>query len=111
MVNGNYNLLHSSRKSVGGVSVNNNNSGSEPEQTCVNSGREDTLFTSSDIINHIKKSSHHLQGHLSLSVYHQNIGGLRGKVHDLLSQLYPTFPHALPFGTSYELFRATSNLF
>jgi len=37
------------------------------------------------------------KGSLLLTVYHQNIRGLRGKVMKLLSQLYPTFPHILCF--------------
>jgi hypothetical protein len=32
-----------------------------------------------------------------LTVYHQNIRGLRGKELELLSQLYPTLPHVLCF--------------
>ena len=30
-----------------------------------------------------------------LSIYHQNIRGLRGKVNELISQLYPSLPHIL----------------
>ena len=37
------------------------------------------------------------KGSLPLTVYHQNIRGLRGKVMEQLSQLYPTFPHILCF--------------
>jgi exonuclease III len=36
-----------------------------------------------------------LKGSVPLTVYHQNIRGLREKVNELLSQLYPTFPHIL----------------
>jgi len=32
-----------------------------------------------------------------LMVYQQNIQSLRGNVNELLSQLYPTFPHILVF--------------
>jgi len=36
-----------------------------------------------------------LKDSVLLMVYHQNIRSLRGKVNELLSQLYPTFPHIL----------------
>jgi exonuclease III len=36
-----------------------------------------------------------LKGSVSLNLYHQNTRGLRGKLNDLLSQLYLTFPHIL----------------
>jgi len=32
---------------------------------------------------------------IPLTVYHQNIRGLRGKPNELISQLYPPFPHVL----------------
>jgi hypothetical protein len=51
MVNANCNLTHLSGKSVGGISAYNNYSGSVPKQICANSGREETLFTSSLFIN------------------------------------------------------------
>jgi hypothetical protein len=41
------------------------------------------------------KLSHQLNGLVPLTVYHQNVRGLRGKANKLLSQLYPTFPHIL----------------
>jgi len=36
-----------------------------------------------------------LKDSVPLMFYHQNIQSLRGKVNELLSQLYPTFPHIL----------------
>jgi len=39
--------------------------------------------------------SHQLNGLVPLTVYHQNVRGLRGKANELLSQLYPTFSHIL----------------
>jgi exonuclease III len=39
--------------------------------------------------------SHHLNGLVPLTIYHQNVRGLRGKANELLSQLYPNFPHIL----------------
>jgi hypothetical protein len=41
------------------------------------------------------KLSRQLNGSVPLTVYHQNIRGLRGKANKLLSQLYPNFPHIL----------------
>ena len=41
------------------------------------------------------KLSHHLNGLVPLTIYHQNVKGLRGKANELLSQLYPNFPHVL----------------
>jgi hypothetical protein len=61
MVNVNRNLAYQSEKSVGGVSENNNNLGSSPKQICVNSGREETLFISSDNIKYQNKSFHQLK--------------------------------------------------
>ena len=39
------------------------------------------------------KLSHHLNGLVPLTIYHQNVRGLRGKANKLLSQLYANFPH------------------
>jgi exonuclease III len=41
------------------------------------------------------KLSHQQIGSVPLTVYHQNVRGLRGKANELLSQLCPTFPHIL----------------
>jgi exonuclease III len=41
------------------------------------------------------KLSHQLNVLVPLTVYHQNVRGLRGKANELLSQLHPTFPHIL----------------
>jgi len=41
------------------------------------------------------KLSHAQSSLLPLTVFHQNIRGLRGKTNVLISQLYPTFPHML----------------
>jgi hypothetical protein len=41
------------------------------------------------------KLSHQLSGTVPLTIYHQNVRRLRGKASELLSQLYPTFPHIL----------------
>ena len=41
------------------------------------------------------KLSHAQNSQSPLNVYHQNIRGLRGKANELISQLYPTFPHIL----------------
>lgn len=41
------------------------------------------------------KLSHAQNSLLPLTVFHQNIRGLRGKTNELISQLYPTFPHIL----------------
>ena len=41
------------------------------------------------------KLSHHLNGLVPVTIYYQNVRGLRGKTNKLLSQLYPNFPHIL----------------
>jgi len=41
------------------------------------------------------KLSHHLNGLVPLTIYHKNVRGLRGKANELLSQVYPNFPHML----------------
>ena len=41
------------------------------------------------------KLFHQLNGSVPLKVYNKNLRGLRGKANELLSQLYPTFPHSL----------------
>jgi len=43
------------------------------------------------------KLSHHSNGLISITIYHQNVRGLRGKTNKLLSQLHPNFPHILCF--------------
>ena len=93
MVNENHNLVNQSEKSVGGVS--NNNLGNSPTLICVNSCREKTLLVSSGNTKSQNKSLHQLRGSVPLTVYHQNVRGLRGKANEQLSQLYLTFPHVL----------------
>jgi len=41
------------------------------------------------------KLSYHSNRLVSLTIYHQNVRGLRGKAIGLLSQLHPNFPHVL----------------
>jgi hypothetical protein len=41
------------------------------------------------------KLSRQLTGSVPLTVYHQNVRGLRGKANELLSLLHPTFQHIL----------------
>ena len=41
------------------------------------------------------KLSHHLNGLVPLTVYHQNVRGSTVKAYELSSQLYSTFPHIL----------------
>jgi hypothetical protein len=43
------------------------------------------------------KLSYQMNVSVPLTVYHQNIRGMRGIVNELLSQLYPTFSHILCF--------------
>jgi len=43
------------------------------------------------------KLSHHSNVLVPLTIYHQNVRGLRGKTNELLSQLHPNFPHILCF--------------
>jgi len=55
------------------------------------------------------KLSHAQSSLLPLTVFHQNIRGLRGKTNVLISQLYPTFPHMLYLRASYEPLRIAAN--
>ena len=41
------------------------------------------------------KISHHLNGLVPLTIYHQNVRGFRGKANELVRQLHPNFPHIL----------------
>ena len=43
------------------------------------------------------KLFHHSNGLVPLTIYHQNVRGLRGKTNELLRQLHPNFPHILCF--------------
>ena len=54
------------------------------------------------------KLSHAQSSLLPLTVFHQNVRGLRGKTNELISQLYPTYTVYL--GASYEPLRITANI-
>jgi hypothetical protein len=56
---------------------------------------ENTPLDSKGNINMNNKSSHQISRSIPLTVYHQNIRGLRGKANDLLGQLHPSFPQVL----------------
>jgi hypothetical protein len=55
------------------------------------------LSMSSEEITTKTKKSHPANFIKPCNIYHQNIGGLRGKTDKLLSQLHPVFPHVLCF--------------
>jgi len=95
---------------VSGASESSNNLDITSSLTCVydRSGNtllnhsSNTLTTSQNLstkeppkcISKIKLP-HQLNGSVPLIVYHKNVRGLRRKTNELLSQLYPTFPHIL----------------
>jgi hypothetical protein len=70
------------------------NSGILPKQSC-NNIKGKALSPSSRNINFHKKLFHQPGKLVPLTVYHQNIRGLRGKELEILGQLYPISPHSL----------------
>jgi hypothetical protein len=82
-----YKLPHVSEQNASGVCMNRNDLG---KATSKNLCTKVPLDTKSKI-----KLSHTQTGLIPLTVYHQNIRGLRAKATELTSQLYPTFPHIL----------------
>jgi hypothetical protein len=87
MLNKVHRLNNLSEQGDNGESVSNNNL---QKTTSQNSSTKVLPKSESKI-----KLSRQLNGSVPLTVYHQNIRGLRGKANELLSQLYPTFPHIL----------------
>jgi hypothetical protein len=65
-----------------------NNSGILHKPSCGNSIKGKTLSTSSRNTKFHKKPFHRPKKVVPLTVYHQNIRGLRGKELELLSQLF-----------------------
>ena len=97
-------------QSVSGASNNSEYLDKTYSITYANDCSEDTLLSdNSNILTNYQKLSTEvppksksktklppeLKGLVPLTVYHQNIRGLRGKVNELLSLLYPTFPHII----------------
>jgi hypothetical protein len=93
MVNGNSNSETRIEGNTKDMGVDTNNSKVKP--ICDENCRGKPLFTSSRNTKLHNQSSRQLKGATPFAVYHQNVRGLRGKVNDLLCQLYPTFPHVL----------------
>jgi len=107
-LNEDHKLNNLSEQSVSGASDSSNNLGKTSSLTCVNhcSGNtlliHSTLTTSQNLSTEVPpkskskiKLSHQLNGSVPLTFHYQNVRGLRGKANELLSQLYPTFPHIL----------------
>jgi len=105
-----YASINKCDKGVSGASDNSEYLDKTYSRTYANDCSENTLLSdSSNILTTYHKLSTELppksksktklppqlKDSVSLTVYHQNIQGLRGKVNELLSQLYPTFPHIL----------------
>jgi len=103
-------LNNMSEQSVSGASDSSNNLDKTSSLTFVNDcsgntllfGNINTLTTFQNLSTNVPskskfkiKLSHQINGSVPLTVYHQNVRGLRGKVNELLSQVYPTFPHIL----------------
>jgi hypothetical protein len=76
-------------------SETNNYSGNLPKLIGGNIRNGKIFFTGNGKIKSQNKSFYQTKGVVSLTVYHQNVSGLKGKVNELLSQLYPTLPHVL----------------
>jgi adenosylmethionine-8-amino-7-oxononanoate aminotransferase len=126
MLNEDHKLNNLNEQSASGANESSDYLDKTSSVTCVNDGSGNTLV--SDIINTLTTSqnlsikvpskskpkiklSHQLNGSVPLTIYHQNISGLRWKANELLSQLYPTFPHILSLGASYEPLRITADIF
>jgi hypothetical protein len=106
MLNEDHKLNNLSEQSVSGANESSNYLDKTSSVICVNdcSGNTllidsiNTLTTSQNLSTKVLPKSkiklpYQLNGSVLLTVYHENVQGLRGKANELLSQLYPTFPY------------------
>ena len=95
MVKDNHKVIRQSERKAGGESVNNKIAEELTTLIDVKGWNENTPLDSKGNINMYNKSSHQISRSIPLTIYHQNIRGLRGKANDLLGQLHPSFPQVL----------------
>jgi hypothetical protein len=95
MVKDNHKVIRQSERKAGGESINNKIAGELPTLIDVNGWNDNTPLDSKGNINMNNKSSHQISRSIPLTIYHQNIRGLRGKANELLGQLHPSFPQVL----------------
>lgn len=86
-----------SERSVSGENVNINNVSEQLTPIGVKGYSENTPVISNIINNTNNSPLQHISSPTPLTVYHQNIRGLRGKINELSSHLFPSFPHVLCF--------------
>jgi len=95
MVKRNHKLICQNESRIDGHTLSKN-TGKLPIAININ-GHKGNVLTDRKISSNSKnKSSQQTSGSL-VTVYHQNIRGLKGKVNELLSQLHPTFPQVFCF--------------
>ena len=126
MVNEDHKLNNQSEQSVSGANDSNNNLDKTSLLTCVNGCSENTVFvgsittltTSQNLITKVSsqankskiKLSHQQIGTVPLTVYHQNVRGMRGKANELLSQFYDFSTYNVSLRTSHESLRITADI-
>jgi exonuclease III len=84
-----------SERNTGCVSEIKNYLGNLPKLICGNIHSEKNFSSSNGKTKIQNKPFYQSKGSVPLTVYHQNVRGLGGKVNELLSQSYPTYPHVL----------------
>jgi hypothetical protein len=80
-----FNFVNLSDRNIGGVSETNNYSGNLPKLIGGNIRDGKIFSTGNGKIKSQNKSFYQTKGFVSLTVYHQNVRGFRGKVNELLS--------------------------
>ena len=96
MVKENHKLISQNERRVDGQILSKINTGKLPTAININGYKGNVSIDRKSSSNSKNKSSQQTSV-LPITVYHQNIRGLKGKVNELLSQLYPTFPQVLCF--------------
>jgi len=97
MVKDKHKFNNQSERRDSGESVNINTACELLIPTGVRGCSENTPVVSNINSNLNNSSFQQINGPIPLTVYHQNIRGLRGKVNELISKLSPTLPQVLCF--------------
>ena len=95
MVKDNHKIIRQSERKAVGESVNNKIAGELPTLIDVKGWNENIPLDSKGNIDMNNKSSHQISRSIPLTIYRQNIRGLREKANKLLGQLHPSFPQVL----------------
>jgi len=96
MVKENHKLISQNERRVDGQILRKINTGKSPIAINVK-GHKGNIQTDRKISSNSKNKSSQERSGLPVTVYHQNIRGLKGNANELLSQLHPTFPQVLCF--------------